>query len=69
MSAHASGVFGVGTEPPPDSTLPSMSLVTFSPFGPTFWRSAWVIWPIFSCSVMRDSRSATRLRTDRFGFS
>jgi hypothetical protein len=29
MSAHAVGVLGVGTEPPPESTLPSMSVVIF----------------------------------------
>jgi hypothetical protein len=69
MSAQALGVLGVGTEPPPDSTLPRTSLVTFSPLGPMLARSAWVICPIFSCRVMRESRSATRLRTVRWGFS
>ena len=27
MSAQPAGVFGVGTDPPPDSTLPSRSVV------------------------------------------
>ena len=56
-SAHAVGVFGVGTEPPPDSTLPRLSAVIFEPSAPMFARSAWVIWPIFSARVMRESRS------------
>jgi hypothetical protein len=60
MSAHAAGVFGVGTEPPPDRMLPRLSLVIFDVSASTFARSAWVIWPIFSASVMRDSRSSTR---------
>ena len=60
MSAHAVGVLGVGTEPPPDSTLPRLSVVIFDVSVSTLARSAWVIWPIFSASVMRDSRSWTR---------
>jgi hypothetical protein len=69
MSAQAFGVFGVGTEPPPESTLPSLSRVIFVVSVSTSARSACVIWPIFSASVMRDSRSATRACTGSRGFS
>ena len=67
MSAHASGVFGVGVEPPPESSDPS-ALVVMSDWCVRSARSACVIWPILSASVMRDSRSATRCATGRFGF-
>jgi hypothetical protein len=60
MSAHASGVFGVGTEPPPESTLPRPSSVISAPLAAIAARSACVIWPTFSASDMRESRSATR---------
>ena len=60
MSAQAVGVFGVGTEPPPDSTRRGCRVVIFDVSVSTLARSAWVIWPIFSASVMRDSRSWTR---------
>ena len=43
MSAHAVGVFGVGTEPPPDSRLPRLSVVIFDVSVSTLARSAWVI--------------------------
>jgi hypothetical protein len=63
IATHASGVFGVGVEPPPESTEPSLNVATIvaSPNGAERApRSAWVIWPIFSSSVMRDRRSLTR---------
>ena len=60
MSAQAVGVFGVGTEPPPDSTLPRLSVVIFAVSASTLARSACVIWPIFSASVIRPRRSETR---------
>src|SRR5689334_1242673 len=69
MSAHAVGVFGVGTEPPPDSRLPRLSLVIVDVSASTLARSACVIWPIFSASVILESRSATRCLVDRRGFS
>src|SRR3954454_10998788 len=68
MSAHAVGVFGVGTEPPPDSRLPRLSLVILAVSVSTAARSACVIWPIFSASVIRPRRSATRCFTDSEGF-
>src|SRR3954451_4897587 len=68
MSAHAVGVFGVGTEPPPDSRLPRLSLVILAVSVSTAARSACVIWPIFSASVIRPRRSATRFFTDSEGF-
>src|SRR3954454_18434829 len=60
MSAHAVGVFGVGTDPPPDRMLPRLSFVILDVSASTLARSACVIWPIFSASVMRPSRSSTR---------
>src|SRR5262249_40767179 len=58
MSAHPAGVFGLGAEPPPESTEPSrnvgMSEVVTGP------RPPWVIWPTLSSSVIRGSRSLTR---------
>src|SRR5437773_10400315 len=62
MSAHEAGVFGLGTEPPPDSSEPSR-YVMMSPPLPTAPRSAWVIWPTLSARVIRDMRSATRCWT------
>src|SRR5437763_10490878 len=69
MSAQAVGVLGVGTEPPPESRLPRLSLVIFDVSASTLPRSACVIWPIFSASVMRDIKSFTRWRIGRTGFS
>src|SRR3954451_17242305 len=60
MFAQARGRLGDGTDPPPDSRLPRWSLVIFEVSASTEARSAWVIWPIFSSSVIRRSRSATR---------
>ena len=60
MSAQASGVFGVGTDPPPDRTLPSFQVRTSDGSPATSPRSAWVIWPTFSSRVIRPTRSATR---------
>ena len=43
MSAHAVGVFGVGTDPPPDRRLPRLSVVIFDVSVSTLPRSACVI--------------------------
>ena len=64
MSAQPVAVFGVGTEPPPESSEPSRYLVMSLP-SPTAARSAWVICPILSAVDMRDIRSATRVATGR----
>jgi len=62
MLAHASGVFGVGTDPPPDSSDPSRQVVTSVGSSLTAARSAWVICPTFSSRVMAaSSRSARAL--------
>jgi hypothetical protein len=63
MSTQASGVFGVGVEPPPESTDPSISSAINVGSSATAPRSACVIWPIFSSSVIRPRRSLTRLAT------
>ena len=55
MLAHASGVFGVGTDPPPDSSDPSRQVVTSVGSSLTAARSAWVICPPFSSRVMAAS--------------
>jgi hypothetical protein len=60
MSAQASGVFEVGVEPPPDSTEPSLQVVTSDGSPLTAPRSAWVIWPTFSSRVMAASSSSAR---------
>ena len=60
-------MFGVGTEPPPDSNDPS-AYVAMSVFERSAFRSAWVIWPTFSASVIRPSRSLTRVFTGSFLF-
>jgi len=60
MSAQASGVFGVGVEPPPDSSDPSLQVVTSVGSPLTAPRSAWVIWPTFSSRVMAASSSSAR---------
>ena len=69
MSAHARGVLGVGTEPPPDRTLPTLQVVTGVASSYSDPRSACVICPTFSSRVMRDTRSVTRARTERSAFS
>ncbi len=61
MSAHPVGLLGEGDDPPPLSTEPRRYVVMSD--GVTTPRSAWVIWPIFSSSVMRASRSLTRTET------
>jgi hypothetical protein len=43
MSAHPAGVLSAGTEPPPDSTAPSISVVTCVGSSVTAPRSAMVI--------------------------
>jgi hypothetical protein len=62
MSAHASGVFGVGVEPPPDSSDPSLQVAIRLGSPVTAPRSAWVICPIFSSRVIRASSSSARAR-------
>jgi hypothetical protein len=62
MSAHASGVFGVGVDPPPDSTDPSLQVATSVGSPLTAPRSAWVICPTFSSSVIAASSSSARSR-------
>ena len=52
MSAHASGVLLAGVEPPPDRMLPSPWVVISDGSASTSIRSACVIWPIFSASVI-----------------
>ena len=65
MSAHASGVFGVGVDPPPDSTDPSLQVATSVGSPLTAPRSAWVICPTFSSSVIAASSSSARSRAVR----
>ncbi len=60
MSAHAVGLFCVGVEPPPESSEPSSHVVIRLWSLLTAPRSACVICPTFSASVMRESRSRTR---------
>jgi hypothetical protein len=67
MSTQAAGVFTGGVDPPPDSTDPTCHCATSVGSSKTAPRSVWVIWPIFSASVMRPSRSETRLPTGTFG--
>src|SRR3954468_7007601 len=67
MSTQAEGSFGVGTEPPPDSTEPSRSVVIWPGSAVTAPRSACVIWPILSSSVIRRIRSATRRSVESRG--
>ena len=57
MSAQASGVLGVGTEPPPDSSDPSRQVVMSDGSAVTAPRSAWVICPTFSSRVIWASSS------------
>jgi hypothetical protein len=61
MSAQASGVFGVGTEPPPDSSDPSRQVATSDGSPETAPRSAWVICPTFSSRVIRASSRPARV--------
>ena len=67
MSAHARGLLGVGTEPPPDSTLPTLQVVINESLLETEPRSVWVICPTFSSSVIRFRRSSTRVRSGTRG--
>jgi hypothetical protein len=55
---HASGVFTSGLPPPPEMTDPRPCSRTSS--GVTLFFSGWVIWPIFSRSVMRARRASAR---------
>ena len=59
MSAQAFGVLGVGTEPPPDSTLP-VGVGHLAGSSETSALSALIIRPTFSASDIRPRRSATR---------
>src|SRR5262245_9136235 len=65
MLAQLVGVFGDGAEPPPDSSEPSRNCVICALF--TDARSACVICPIFSSSVIRLIRSLTRVATGKLG--
>src|SRR3954466_9096205 len=65
MSAQPVAVLGDGAEPPPDSTEPIRNCVIWALLIDI--RSAWVIWPIFSSSVIRLIRSATRVATGWLG--
>src|SRR4051794_26730612 len=65
MSAQPVAVLGEGAEPPPDSTDPIRNCVICALL--TDPRSAWVIWPSFSSSVIRLIRSLTRVATGRLG--
>src|SRR5665647_3362729 len=65
MSAQAVGVFWLGVDPPPDRMLPRFQVVMGVASAYTWPRSVCVIWPTFSASVIRASRSATRLVTGR----
>src|SRR5262245_59304888 len=67
MSAHPAGVLLAGTDPPPDRIEPMRYVATSVTFV-SEERSTWVIWPIFSSSDMRGSRSATRVATGSEGF-
>ena len=58
-------MFGLGAEPPPESTDPNRNWVICA--GVTEARSAWVIWPSFSSRLMRDNRSLTRVATGWVG--
>src|SRR2546423_12346923 len=66
MSAHPAGVFGVGVEPPPERMEPSRAVAVWA--GVAAWRSASVICPILSSSVIRAIRSVTREETGACGF-
>src|SRR5665213_4371882 len=74
MSAQPVGVFGVGVSPPPDSSDPTSharrslaDVLLVVPASVNWLRSACVIWPIFSASDIRDSRSLTRWEIGRLG--
>ncbi len=69
MSANASGVFGVGTDPPPERMDPKPYCVISVGSALTKRRSVCVIWPTFSASVIRPRRSLTRCLTGSDGFS
>src|SRR5438477_12863010 len=58
-------LFGDGADPPPERIEPSRNWVICALV--TDARSAWVIWPIFSSRLMRESRSSTRVGTGRLG--
>src|SRR6185437_9037926 len=65
MLAQDVALFGDGAEPPPDRIEPSRNWVICALV--TDPRSAWVIWPIFSSRLIRESRSFTRVGTGRLG--
>jgi hypothetical protein len=60
MSAQASGVLGVGVEPPPDSSDPSRQVATSVGSAATAPRSGWVICPTFSSRVIAASSRPAR---------
>src|SRR6266545_345304 len=65
MSAQDVALFGEGADPPPDSSEPRAKLVMSALL--TALRSAWVIWPIFSSSVMLAISWLTRVATGSDG--
>src|SRR5688572_19301535 len=65
MLAQDVALLGEGAEPPPESSEPSRNWVICA--FETAARSAWVIWPIFSSRLIRESRSLTRVATGRVG--
>src|SRR6266545_2598025 len=61
MSYQACGVLGLGNPPPPLRMEPRLNAAAFVASMAFF--SIWVIWPIFSSSVIWLSRAATRSST------
>ena len=58
IATQSAGRFAPGVEPPPLSTEPRPCARTSS--GVVEARSAWIIWPSFWSTVMRDSSASTR---------
>ena len=63
ISCHPCGVLLLGLPSPPLRTEPIKNVVTSA--GWILPISTWVIWPIFSSSVMRASKSSTRASIGR----
>src|SRR6266540_4349992 len=62
MSYQACGVLGSGDPPPPLRIEPRLNAVAFVASMAFF--SIWVIWPIFSSTVIWESNAATPASTD-----
>src|SRR5690242_1859867 len=67
MSAQDVALFGLGAEPPPESTEPIRYAARSLGAEASAVRSTCVIWPTFSSSDMRESRSSTRCATGSEG--